>query len=136
MSESNGKGIIKIGRKGIKKFAFGDNEADVFEVDIVEVWYKWIALDNSFRPEEEDANGERNIPYERMDEFHREAVNFVTTVSGGKALDITRAEAREFISRIRDEYNDLADFFQPKSRQKQDSPGTLETEVRFSEQGN
>ena len=144
MSQNNG--IIRIGRKGIKKFAFGDEGAP-FDVDIVVAFQQWIGIDDSFRLEEENAEGSRPIPTEAMPTYHQAAVEFVSGLAGQTrtlsgqpippVLDVTTAEALDFIARLREQYDELASFFRPKSRQERDSPATSEaqSELRFSVEG-
>lgn len=73
---SEGNGVIRIGRKGRKKFAFGD-DGQPFEVDVVRVFQQWIEIDDGFRPDEEDAQGRRPIPLTDMPAYHDAAVTFV-----------------------------------------------------------
>lgn len=139
MSASNG--VVRIGRKGLKKFAFGD-DGTPFEVDVVVAFQAWIGVDDEFRPVDEDANGHRPIPTAEMPAYHQAAVEFVRGLAAipsqtGKDSilpDITVAEALDFIARLREAYDELAGFFRPKSREKPDSPATSEvgSELRFS----
>ncbi len=121
MSAANG--IIRIGRKGTKKFAFGD-DGPVFEVDVVTAFQAWVCIDEGFRNEEDD------IPNEQMPEYHASAVRFVIGLGGGDA--VTTAEALDFLARLREQYNEVAVFFRPRSREERDSPDTLEAGLRFS----
>ncbi len=126
MSKENG--VIRIGRKGIKKFAFGE-DGEPFEVDVVVAFQEWIRIDDEFR------DVERNIPLSDMINWHQAAVNFVTALSGGdihKGTLITVAEALDFIARLRECYDEVAVFFRPKSREERDSPDSTEAELRFS----
>ena len=134
MSANNG--IIRIGRKGLKKFAFGE-DGPPFEVDVVMAFQQWIGVDESFRPEEEGPNGTRSIPVDRIPEYHKKAVEFAALWASNyqgcdKVPDITTAEALDFIARLREQYDELADFFQPKLREKPASHDTSETELLFS----
>ncbi len=125
MSANNG--IIRIGRKGLKKFAFGDDGAP-FEVDVVAVFQQWISIDDNFRTLSED----RSIPTAEMPAYHVAAQVFVKELSGN---EVTIAEALDFIARLREQWDELGAFFQPKSREKRDSPDTSEVELRFSVEG-
>lgn len=136
MSADNG--IIKIGRKGLKKFAFGDGP--VFEVDVVVAFQEWIRIDDSFRPPE-DEEGNRRIPMEQMGEYHKTALEYVNElrnrgtrgeVSPNDANRLTTAEALDFLARLREQYDELANFFRPKSRDEPDSQDTSRVEHRFS----
>ena len=133
MSASNG--VIRVGRKGRKKFAFGE-DGEPFEVDVVVAWQQWIDTDRAFRDRSED----RTINDGDMVDYHRAAVEFVcglavNTVKGeydATATPITTAEALDFIARLREQYDEVASFFQPKSREEPDSPGSSAAELRFS----
>lgn len=141
MSASNG--VIRIGRKGIKKFAFGE-EGKPFEVDVIVAFQQWIAIDEEFRGED----GEGSIKTEDIPAYHQAAVEYVKGLTGPHerlAADgatviqdepegITTAEALDFLARLREQYDELADFFRPRSRAKPDSPATSGAELRFSEE--
>lgn len=133
MSANNG--IIRIGRKGIKKFAFGD-EGEPFDVDVVVAFQQWVGIDEDFRPIEPDAEGNRSIPTSQMPEYHQAAVAFVEGLAGSKLgnTKLTVAESLDFIARLREQYDELADFFRPRLREEHDSPDTSEAGLRFSEE--
>ena len=127
MSTSNG--VIRIGRKGLKKFAFGDEPA--FEIDVVTAMHQWIEVDEEFRVTDEGVGSEnapRTIPTASMPDYHRAAVAFVKMLGGG---DVTVAEALDFLARLREQYDELATFFQPKLRGERDSPATSEADSAF-----
>lgn len=128
MSTSNG--VIRIGRKGLKKFAFGD-DGRPFEVDVVVEFQRWVEIDDSFRPPEPDEEGLRRIPAKDMGEYHKAAVGFVFSLSN---TEVTTAEALDFIARLREQYDELASFFRPKLREEQDSPVSSGAELRFLEE--
>jgi len=130
MSANNG--VIRIGRKGLKKFAFGE-DGPVFEVDVVVAFQRWIDIDDKFRLEDAGDN-DRSIPNADMPLYHQAAVSFVKELGGG---DVTTAEALDFLARLREQYDELADFFQPKSREERASPGTSVegSGLRFSVEG-
>ena len=139
MSKSQENGVIRIGRKGRKKFAFGDEGepgSEPFDVEVVSAWGDWVNTDDNFRPDKDDEEGNRPIASEDMPAYRQAAVDFVKRVSGKAELDITPAEALDFIARLREQYDELAGFFQPKSLEGRVSPGTLEaaSEFRFSEE--
>lgn len=122
MSADNG--VIRIGRKGLKKFAFGD-DGEPFEVDVVIAFQHWIGIDDGFRPQEEDQDGGRPIPTAEVPAYHQAAVAFVAGLCNSK-VEVTVAEALDFLARLREQYDELADFFRPRSRQERASPDTLE----------
>lgn len=125
MSSNNGTGVIRIGRKGLKKFAFGDNP--VFEVDVVVAFQRWLVIDDSFRT----TDGDRRIPVADVPAYHAAAQGFIAELGGG---EVTTAEALDFLARLREQYDELADFFRPKLREERDSPDTSEAGLRFSEE--
>jgi hypothetical protein len=152
MSANNG--VIRVGRKGLKKFAFGD-DGQPFEVDVVVAFQEWISIDDSFRQVEPDTDGNRPIPVERMPEYHDAAVNFVERLANKAwsegadtpppVVELTKAEALDFIARLRECYDDLAVFFRPRLPEERGSPGTsaagssdtsAKTEMRFSMEPN
>lgn len=135
MSQSNG--VIRISNKGIKKFAFGEN-GEPFAVDVVEAWQEWVSIDDSFREDEldenglpkltEDGNHVRRLQKGVEQAYHNAAAVFATKLNGGTR--VTLAEALDFIARLREQWDELVVFFQPRSREKPSSPEV--SEVRFS----
>lgn len=126
-------GVIRIGRKGISKFAFGE-DGQPFEVDVVVAFQEWIGIDEQFRERGED----RVLATVDMPAYHQAAVEFVMSLSGGSVesspphSNITTAEALDFIARLREQYDELAAFFRPRSRDEPNSPDTSGVELRFS----
>ena len=125
MSANNG--VIRIGRKGLKKFAFGEEGAP-FEVDVVQAFQQWLCIDEQFR----EHNDNRTIETPEMPQYHQAAVDFATTQAAGTVATVTIAEALDFIARLREQYDEVAAFFQPRSRDEPDSPGSSGAELRFS----
>lgn len=126
MSSNNGTGVIRIGRKGLKKFAFGDN--DPFEVDVVVAFQRWLVIDDGFRPATSE---DKRIPVAEVPTYHAAAQGFIAELGGG---EVTTAEALDFLARLREEYDALADFFRPRSREERASPDTSEAGLHFSEE--
>lgn len=132
MSKNNGDGVIRVGRKGRKKFAFGE-DGEPFEVDVVVAFQEWIGIDDEFRDRTED----RSVAVADMAEYHAAAVDFVRRKATSPIDDtevplITTAEALDFIARLREQYDEVADFFQPRPRAERDSPDTSEAVLQFS----
>jgi hypothetical protein len=121
---SNGE-VIRISRKGLKKFAFGE-EGEPFEVDVITTFQKWISIDNDFR----DDGG--LVPPQEVAAYHQAAVDFACqacNASSNPAVGfITTAEALDFIARLREQWEDLTTFFRSKSREERGLPGTSGTE--------
>lgn len=124
MSEN---GVIRVGRKGRRKFAFGE-DGQPFEVDVVVAFQEWIGIDEQFREQSED----RIVATADMPAYHQAAVEFVSRLVGSTALDITTAEALDFIARLRECYDEVAIFFRPRSREERDLPDTSVPAMRFS----
>lgn len=135
MSEGNGTGIIRIGRKGLRKFAFGEDGAP-FEVDVVVAYQRWMEIDDEFRPPLPDEEGNRLVPVADMGRYNAAAAAFATELAHDpkKPNVLTVTEAREFIELLRQEYNRMADFFRPKLRAAPASPATSGAALRFSEE--
>ena len=132
MSDNNG--VIRIGRKGKKKFAFGES-GEPFEVDVVTAFQEWVGIDDEFRERTDD----RSILTSDMAEYHRAAVDFAVRLAGNTVpvndmptSTITSAEALDFIARLREQYDEVAVFFRPRSRDEPDLPATSGAELRFS----
>ena len=136
MSADNG--VIRVGRKGRKKFAFGEDGAP-FEVDVVTAFQQWVSIDEGFREQTED----RTIPTAGMAAYHKAAVEFVEGIANSetemRGVDkqytsgsISTAEALDFIARLREQYDEVSVFFRPKSLDEPDLPDTSGAEMRFS----
>lgn len=124
--QQSSNGVVRIGRKGIKKFAFGEDGAP-FEVDVVMTFQEWIAIDDQFRQ-----NDAREIALADMRAYHEAARAFVNSLSGG--VQVTIAEALDFLARLREEYDALVVFFRPRLRDEPDSPASSVAELKFSEE--
>lgn len=145
-------GIIRIARKGLRKFAFGE-DGEPFEVDVVSTFQQWLLIDASFRPDVPDDDGNAPVPNESIPDYHQAAVKFVQMLATAPPTqhcpqpvqppNLTIAEALDFIARLREQYDELADFFRPKLRERPGSPATSaagspdtseSTSMRFSEE--
>lgn len=135
MSKNNG--IIRVARKGKKKFAFGE-EGEPFEVDVVVSFQEWICIDDEFR----ELSDDRSIPNTEMPRYHQAAVTFVERLAGAGVANgvvftqqLTTAEALDFIARLQECYGEVAAFFRPRLREEPDLPATSAAELRFSVEG-
>lgn len=138
--QHSNNGVIRVGRKGLKKFAFGEDGAP-FEVDVVAAFQGWLCVDDEFR--ERDGCVDRVINTRDMPEYHQAAVAYVqsfahdsriTETRHPERVDLTIAEALEFLALLRKEYDKLVTFFRPKSQDVPDSPDTSAGELQFSEE--
>lgn len=128
---SGDNGVIRIGRKGRRKFAFGE-DGQPFEVDVVVALQEWICIDEQFRQ-----NDARDIALADMVEYHHSAVVFAERCANShldEKTNVTTSEALDFIARLRECYDEVVVFFQPKSREKRDSPDSSGAELQFSEE--
>ncbi len=133
-------GVIRIGRKGRKKFAFGE-DGQAFEVNVVSAMQEWIILDGQFRDERmscaASTDEARTLKDIDIPEYHKLALSFskkCAAVGGVEVIDICEAEALDFLARLRECYDEMVDFFHPKSREKRGSPDSSEPALQFSEE--
>ena len=126
-------GVLRIGRKGKKTFAFGEegeSGCEPFEVDVVAVYNQWAGIVSDY-PVKEDGS----IGWKELEARNRATVEFVReltkTPSSPDGIEhLTLAEVLEFIKMIGEEKEKLASFFAPKSVA---GPSSQEsTELRFS----
>lgn len=145
MSTANGAPIIRIGKKGRKTFAFGEEDSPKghpFTIDVVAIWQQWCDVHRSFQ------NEEGTIPRDKAMETNFALMQFVAALSGARLPqgipgapeqpsppsaeeELTLAEALDFMARIQEEVDALEDFFVPKLREKPSSPPKSAT-VNFS----
>jgi hypothetical protein len=128
VSEGNGDGVIRIGRKGTIKVALGDGEP--FEFDAIAAQNQWRKIDDGFRNEEGEI-----IP-ERRDDYYYAVVDFATAMSKTEKCpdgtpNITLAEGLEFLKVVTVECNRLKDFFRVEAPDAESSPESSPT-VRYS----
>lgn len=116
-------GVIRIGTKGRKKFAFGDGQP--FLVDVVDLSNKWAAIDTAYR--EPDGT----VAPSKMLALNNDLWNFVREETG--VMDISKAEAIEFMKHVTDEATALSDFFVPKSVKDAPSSPESTTTLRYSD---
>lgn len=127
MSENNG--VIRVGKKGMAKFAIGE-EGKPFEVDVVATMQQWFIIHESYQQTEGEEKGK--IRTEDMPAFHSSAVDFVKQLAPED--NPTTAEALHFLALLREQWDGLIDFFQPRKREKDESPGTSAEGLVFLEE--
>ncbi len=144
MSSSNGPPIIRIGSKGRRTFAFGEENAPKgkpFTIDVVAIWQQWCDVHRSFQGED------GKIPRDKAMETNIALMKFCADLSGARLPgnlgpltegapageeELTLAEALHFMTAVQEEVDALEDFFKVKSREKPSSPPSS-TRVSFSE---
>ena len=114
---SEGNGILKIGRKGKKKFAIGDGAP--FEIDVIAENNRWIRLSNEYCTEKNE-DGQMVCPRNQMEARELAGWQYVQQISG--TADVTLAEALEFLSVLAEEAGKLQPFFKPRSSDEPSSP--------------
>lgn|ERR1700683_783251 len=122
MSESNG--AIRISKKGIAKFIFGDaDDAPSISVDVIETNDEWYQIDQSFRVDGKVPT-EQTVAYDASKRSYVQkllAEAYAAHHPGVPVPQIAMAEAGEFIARIHEETGKLRLFFEVKSPGQQES---------------
>ena len=134
MSASNGDEVIRIEKKGIKKFAFGDGP--VFSVDVIRAMDAWNGIDGEYR----DAAG--GVPKEKLAAWRRAQLNFArdwvtATVDPQVAAqivpEIDDAQALAFINRLDAYIDGLKDFFGVRTGKEPSPPPPSDSATVFTE---
>lgn len=125
--------IIKITKKSLAQFQFGDTEP-VITVDVIEVADMWHEINFSLRVLENDM---WTIPANKVNEFAVNRLNFVQGIVAAAYGDhpvptLTRMEAEEFIRQIQKETENLRNFTSPKDAETSSVPENTE-QVNFSQ---
>ena len=123
-------GVVRIGKKGKKKFAFGD-DGPVFEVDVVVTWSYWQTKRAEFQEPFPDDPKMVWIPPTKTMAYQQAVVDFCHQLQANSKPPsgfpaVTLAEALEFLAKIEEEYEELKVFFQPKSKTALPSQGSYE----------
>lgn len=123
-------GVVRISRKGMVKFAIGEDEP--FILDVIDVHDQWYQSDWSMR----DKDGA--IPRDQQVGWNENRRAFFQTITqqayqsqlpGKECPVLTHAEAGEFLAKIQEEATRLRSFFFPKSPDQPSSPQA--TAMRF-----
>lgn len=130
MSANNGEklNIIRIKRKGLRHFEFGDPAEDPpekcsgpFQIDVVA---EQNQLSELFSASQTDA-GKLSVP--EWNRIQWKWVQDLVQREVGRAVVLTQAEALEFIKVLNEETEKLADFFSPKRATAPSSPDSSTT---------
>jgi hypothetical protein len=128
MSATNGDGIIKVGRRGIRKFEFGDEAGSVtIELDVIGVWDEWVEIDHSFRDEKgvilKDRLVERNTRCRTWVQGMIEAAGGVTNAEDAShvAQHLSLTDALTFMKLLCEEVEKLKVFFERSTGEKPSS---------------
>lgn len=122
---SEGNGVIRLGRKGRKKFAIGEDGPE-FEIDVIQVNNQWIRLHNEFYGHEPP----RKMTSQESQEYENAVWRFVKEVANDQSLSL--GEALEFVAVLNEEADKLKGFFVRRSSDAPNSPASSDRVV-FSE---
>lgn len=132
---TNGHGVLRVGRKGRMKFAFGDHAvldpmrpALEIEADVLALYNDYCEMDAPFwGPDGKFIEGPG-----KMTEHMVAKLNLVRgwIIEGGKAMkedgeamalanDLSPAEALELIRMVTEEYTKLKPFFSPRASESE-----------------
>jgi hypothetical protein len=119
-------GVVRISRRGIAKFQFGDDDAP-FEVDVIAVYDAWQTIMWSHL--ELNDKGEGILPNSKIEEYGQVRLDFVQSVVntayqrlGGSPPDLSRAEAEAFLNEIAAQKEVLRNFTGSKKETPSSAP--------------
>lgn len=138
-AKQNLNGVIRISRKGVVKFAFGE-EGDEFPVDVRVVYDAWREVDWQLR------NDKGELPNDKWVEHGQNRIKFVQEIVNGayqvlmmdgqprEVPEVSGSEAVAFIDRVYEEVEKAHNFFSPKKDEPSSSPGNQpEVRINFSQ---
>ena len=134
-AKPSANGTIKLGRRGWAKIQL-DDDSPVFNVDVIAVYDLWYEIDWALRDKE------GVLPNDKQNEHGQNRLNFVQQIFAeayakighdSEVPQLSRADAENFIAKIREEAAKLRDFFSPKKDTPSSSPESTQTEIRFSQ---
>jgi hypothetical protein len=120
MSQENGVPIIRLGRKGVRKFQF-DEDTPIVELDVIHCWNQWLQIERSFRDEKGD------VPPEKNPEVNMALNDFACAMLQVQAM--SDANALEFQAILGREVDKLLPFFDVKSSEEPSSQPNSTTVV-------
>lgn len=126
--------IIKITRKSLAQFQFGDTEP-VITLDIIQIADMWHEINFALRVLKDDM---WTIPDSKVNEYAVNRLNFVQELvngaypEGAPVPTLTRMEAEEFIRQVQEETAKLRNFTSPKDVGTSSVPENTE-QVNFSQ---
>lgn len=133
-------GVVRINKRGLAKFQFGEDDADppepVLTLDVIAIYDAWYPVEWALRDKE------GVLTPDKQDEYGQSRLDFVQSVvndaykaasADAPVPQITRAEAEMFLAEIVKKTRELRDFFSPRSETPSSSPGSSGAEIRFSQ---
>jgi hypothetical protein len=125
MSATNGEPVITLGRKGRRVVRLDEGFPEV-TLDVVLLSNQWVARDAEFRDAEGKVDpGRARDFYDAAWQFAAEALQL-----GGRAAELSLADALHFLKVLTDEAQALKGFFEPASGGG--PPSRASTELTFS----
>lgn len=129
-------GVIRIGRRSLRKFQFED-AGPVVEFDVIEVSDQWHEVNFALRVKEGD---DLVLPPEKFNEFKVNQLNFVQSLVndayeklGAQAPQLTRGEAEEFIRQVQEATVQLRNFTSPRTDETSSAPESMDRGLDFSQ---
>lgn len=133
MSANNG--VIRIIKRSLRKFQFGEEEP-VVTLDVIEVSDQWHEINFALRVLEGDSYV---LPSNKVNEFAVNRLNFVQGLvaaaypEGSSLPTLSRIEAEEFILQVQKEAGVLRNFTSVKSEETSSAPESTATAENFSQ---
>lgn len=134
-AKQNLNGVIRIARKGIVKFAFGD-DGDEFPVDVRIVYDAWREVDWQLRNEKGELPNDKWVEHgQNRIRFVQAIVNDAYAVIGVAEIpQVSGTEAVAFIDRVYEEVEKAHNFFSPKKDEPSSLPANQpEVRINFSQ---
>jgi hypothetical protein len=130
-------GVVRINKRGLAKFQFGEDEGEpVLTLDVIAIYDAWHSVIWELR----DKDGV--LPNDKQNDYGQNRLNFVQSIvndaykkadANAPVPTITRAEAEMFIAEITKKAEELRAFFYPPKETPSSLPGSSATEIRFSQ---
>ncbi len=127
--------VIKIAKRSVRQFQFGEDSEPIIEVDVIEVADQWHEINFQLRVAEGD---DWVVPPDKVNEFGVNRLNFVQAIVNAAYGDktaptLTRFEAEEFIREVVKETVSLRNFSLPKTAETSSAPESTAKEETFSQ---
>ena len=131
-------GVIKITRRSLYKFQFGDS-GEIITLDIIEIADQWHEINFALRILEGDS---WILPPAKVNEFGVNRLNFVQSLVNDayalqhpsvQAPSLSRIEAEEFIRQVQKGADELRNFTLPKKEETSSALESTDRGVNFSQ---
>lgn len=122
-------GVLKITKKSIRKFQFGEGEPEI-ALDVIEIADQWHEINFALRVLENDVYV---LPINKVNEFSANRLNFVQGLVAvayaqleKQPLTLSRIEAEQFIELVQQEARELRNFTSNKDKETLSVPENLD----------